>query len=201
MQIFFSWNHSVKHFWEQVKGLSVSFFFLSSLPVSEQPIFSIVKHWFQFSGLSTPHTDEVRQYFFNVTLQAIRVTRKLELKIIGINFHFELKTSFRACVKIFMLKILLDFSPHVSKYAALREKAESVVARIQLHMNNTLGMSKFGFLSEPHICVRPNRNMLGMFGILLLCFHNLKVVSNQLIFHWHVNWFVLHLWVRILYSF
>ena len=89
MKIFFSGDDSVKHLWEEIKGLSVSLVLLCTLPVSHEPVLGIVEHLFKFTSLGASHADNIGDDLLNELLQTITESRKFEFNIIRVDLYIE----------------------------------------------------------------------------------------------------------------
>lgn len=151
VKIFFSCNDLVEHFWEKIKTLSVSLLCLSSLPISHQPSFGCIEHWFDFFSSGAFQLDDVLSSFVNELLEVACVTFPGNLNIVRIDLNIEEESSLGGSVKILVLEILLNLGPHICKNATLWEESKSIITSEQLHMDNTLWLSEEGILLVPDV--------------------------------------------------
>jgi hypothetical protein len=69
--------------------LSVGFVLLSTLPVSHEPGFGIVEHWFKILCFSDSHVDDVGDHFLDEALQCITEAFPFKFNIIWIDIDIE----------------------------------------------------------------------------------------------------------------
>ena len=201
MKIFFSGNNLVKHLWEKIKSLSVSLFSLSTLPISHQPAFGCIEHWFELSSSGASHLDQVINSCINESLKVASVTLPAEFDIIWIDLNIEEESSLGGSIKILVLEILLNLGPHVSEDATLWEESKTIITSVQLHMDNTLWLFKEGILFVPDINCWLSRDEDWVFGKLFINWNQIKVSWKKLILWWHTNFLDLEIWLWIFHCF
>jgi len=151
VKILFSSNDLIEHFWEKIKTLSVSLLILSTLPISHQPGFGSIEHWFELFSSCSFHLGEVSNCFTNESFEITCITLPAHFNIIWVDLNFKEESSLGSCVKILVLEILLNLGPHICEDATLWEESKSIITCEHLHVDYTFWLFEEAILLVPDV--------------------------------------------------